>query len=477
MPDSLGSKAAKGAVWATVDRFGMMILQFSVNLILARILMPEDFGIIGMLAIFIVVSQVLIDGGFSSALIQKKSPSQTDYSTILFWNIGFSFFIYIILFFSAPFIADFYEMKQLTSVLRGIGISLILNAIFAVQKVRLQKDLAFRTLALTDISSYLFGGGVAVFLALRGFGVWSLVIMPILIALLSIMITGVITKWLPSLSFSKKALKELFGFGGFLMASTVLQTICQNLQGLIIGKKFSATIMGFFSQAYKLDQITSYSIPQVIVQVMFPVYSSLQDDTQRLNQVVLMNLRVVTFIVYPLIATLIIVAEPLITILYGVKWIPSVPYFRVLCVGGFFVCLQNINFYAVAAVGKSKILFKWSFYKWGFLLTALLVGMNIGIYGILWGIVASNINIFIVNACLASKYTGLKIAAQIKAMLPVLGTIAIASAITSAVFLMNWNFIICIIFLLSSFFLLAMTFKLQALYETLSIIKRIVKRP
>ncbi len=470
------NKAAKGAVWATIDRFGMMILQFSVNLILARILMPEDFGIIGMLAIFIVVSQVLIDGGFSSALIQKKSPSQTDYSTIFFWNIGFSLFIYLILFFAAPLIADFYEMKQLTGVLRSIGISLILNAIFAVQRVRLQKDLAFRTLALTDISSYLIGGAVAVFLALHRFGVWSLVVMSILTTLLSVMITGIITKWHPSICFSKKALTELFGFGGFLMASTVLQTICQNLQGLIIGKKFSASIMGFFSQAYKLDQITSYSIPQVIVQVMFPVYSSLQDDTERLNQVVLMNLRVVTFIVYPLIASLIIVAEPLITWLYGAKWLPSVPYFRVLCVGGFFVCLQNINFYAVAAVGKSKVLFKWSFYKWGFLLTALMVGMTMGIYGILWGIVASNVNIFIVNANLASRYTGLKVSSQIKSMLPILGTISIASAITIAIFLMEWNFIICTAILLLSFFLLSYLFRLKALSETVDVAKRIIKR-
>ena len=209
---------------------------------------------------------------------------------------------------------------------------------------------------------------------------------------------------------------------------------------------------------------------------MFPVYSSLQDDTERLNQVVLMNLRVVTFIVYPLIASLIIVAEPLITWLYGAKWLPSVPYFRVLCVGGFFVCLQNINFYAVAAVGKSKVLFKWSFYKWGFLLTALMVGMTMGIYGILWGIVASNVNIFIVNANLASRYTGLKVSSQIKSMLPILGTISIASAITIAIFLMEWNFIICTAILLLSFFLLSYLFRLKALSETVDVAKRIIKR-
>lgn len=476
MEDKLGHKAASGAVWATIDRFGMMILQFSVNLVLARILAPEDFGIIGMLTIFIVVSQVLIDGGFSSALIQKKTPTQSDYSTILFWNIGFSSFLYLVLFLTAPLIAHFYGMPQLAGVLRGIGISLILNAIFAIQRVRLQKELAFRTLALTDISSYLIGGGLAIYLALRGFGVWSLVIMPLIVALFSIIVAAVITKWYPSLCFSKSALKELFGFGGFIMASNVLQTICQNLQGLIIGKKFSASTMGYFSQAYKLDQITSYSIPQVIVQVMFPVYSSIQDDLKKLNEVVLMNLRVVAFSIYPVIATLIIIAEPLITLLYGEKWLPSAPYFIILCVGGFFVSLQNINFYAVASVGKSKALFKWSFYKWGFLLSALLIGMTMGIKGILWGIVTSNCNIFFVNACLASKYTGLKVRSQIKAILPTVGVLIISALITSIASWMNLNFIFCIIIFLSSYLVLSKTFSLTALSDTLNVIKKIIIR-
>ena len=356
MSDGLSRKAANGAVWATIDRFGSMGIQFAVNLILARLLLPEDFGIIGMLAIFIAVSQTLIDGGFGSALIQKRFPTQTDYSTIFYWNLVFSLLLYFILFFLSPFIAKFFEMPLLSLVLRIIALSLIITGALSIQRTRLQKELAFKIIAIVNLSSYVIGAICAVLMARNGFGVWSLVAMQLIYGFCGIILFWSVTHWVPSAIFSKGSMTELFGFGGFIMAANILQTVCHNIQGIIIGKRFSAIQMGYFSQAYKLDQVTSYSIPQVIVQVMYPVYSSLQEDKVRLNEMVLMNMRVVTYLVFPILATLILVAEPLIELLYGAKWLPSVPYFRILCVGGFFVCLQNLNFYAVAAVGKSKSL-------------------------------------------------------------------------------------------------------------------------
>lgn len=418
LTESLGHKAASGAVWASIDRFGSMVLQFVVNLILARLLLPEDFGAIGMLAIFIAVSQVLIDGGFGSALIQKKHPTQADYSTIFFWNVGFSTFLYLALFLLAPIIADFFSMPILNWVLRGIGLTLIINSVFGIQRLRLQKRLEFKKIAISNLCSYIAGASIAIIMAYHGGGVWSLVAMQIFYGLMFIIVLWIITRWHPNVCFSIQSMKELFGFGGFMLAAGLLQEICKNLQGIIIGRKFSATQMGYYSQAYKLDQITSYSIPQVIVQVMYPVYSSIQDNRQRLIEILLMNIRVISFLIFPIIALLILVAEPLIVWLYGEKWLPCVPYFQILCVGGFFICLQNVNFYAVAAVGKSKQLFYWSFYKWGFLLTALLIGMNLGMNGILWGMAISNMNIFFVNSALVQSFVGLSILRQLRCLLP-----------------------------------------------------------
>lgn len=300
--------------------------------------------------------------------------------------------------------------------------------------------------------------------------------MQIVYGIVFVSVLWIVTRWHPSLNFSLKALKELFGFGGFILFANILQETCRNLQGIIIGKNFSATQMGYYSQAYKLDHITSYSIPQVIVQVMYPVYSSLQDNRERLNEVVSMNLRVISFLVFPILGLLILIAEPLIVFLYGEKWLPSVPYFQVLCVGGFFVCLQNVNFYAVAAVGKSKQLFYWSFYKWGFLLCALLIGMYFGMDGILWGMVFSNFNIFMINAFLASKYTGCKVKGQIKNILPVslytLISFAIGFYMQSIIF--N-KIIVCIIFV-SFYIILNFIFKTRALGDSILILRKITQR-
>lgn len=477
MPKSLGDKAAKGAVWASIDRFGTMILQFIVNLILARLLFPEDFGAIGMIAIFITVSQVIIDGGFASALIQKKEPTQTDYSTIFFWNISLATVIYFLIYILSPLVGDFFKMPVLNSILQVLALTLILQSILAIQVTRLRKELAFKKMAITNIIAYFLGATIGITLAYKGYGVWSLVIMQISIYLFSLLIYAIITKWVPSLCFSKQTMNELFSFGGYIMASNILQTICTNLQGLIIGKKFSATQMGYYSQAYKLDNVTSHSVPQIIVSVMYPVYSSIQDDSERLRQVLLMNIRVLSFLIFPLMGLLIVISGYLIVMLYGDIWTPCIPYFRILCVGGTFSCLQNINFYAVAAVGKSRSLFYWSFYKWSFLLLALLVGMSFGMYGILWGMVLSSFNIYCVNTYLSSKYIGLNISNQIKAAAPLL---IITIICTALLYILNNIFdihpVVSAAIYIITYLSICRYLKIKALSESIDIIHKLINR-
>lgn len=396
--NDIGKSAVRGTIWVTIDRCSYMMMQFVVNLILARLLMPDDFGAVGMLAIFISVSYTLIDGGFGSALIQKKNPTNIDYSTIFYWNLSFSLFLYAILFGCAPFIADYFKMPVLQGVLRMIGLILIINSFIIIQNNRLRKQLAFKKLALVNFSSYLFASITAIMMAYRGYGVWSLVALQLVQGGCSACILWFITQWKPMCCFSVSSLKELFGFGGYLLAANILQEICKNLQGVLIGRHFSVTQMGYYTQAYKLDTVVSYSIPQIFVQVMFPVYSSVQDDRERLKNMIAMSVRIISLCVFPFMGILIILAEPLIILLFGDKWFPSVPYFQILCVGGFFVSLQNINFYAVASRGKSRSLFNWSFYKWLMLIFLMLVGMNWGMHGLLWGMVLSSLNIFLVNS-------------------------------------------------------------------------------
>lgn len=477
MAESIANKAAVGTFWAAVDRFGAMALQFGFNLVLARLLLPRDFGAIGMIEIFIVVSQVLVDGGFASALIQKKEPTQTDYSTIFYWNILMSVCLYGIIYLCAPLVADFYNMPELQPVLRTIGLLLITNAMSIIQTNRLRKQLALDKLAIANLSAYAIAGSFAVAAAHSGYGVWSLVILQLSFSTLLAVILWIVTRWTPAPVISRDSLRELFSFGGYLLAATLLQEICKNMQALVIGKRFSATTLGLYSQASKLDKISSYTLPNILVQVMYPVYASVQDDNDRLSAMLRANTRVISFAIFPLMAILILIAAPLVVFLWGDDWVPCAPYFQVMCVGGLSICLQNVNFYAVAAKGKSHTLFNWSFYKWGFLLLTIFVGMLFGIYGILWGLVLSNFNIYFVNAFLAARHTGYTISSQMRDILPIL---LLAAACMGAVYLLQMlmplHFILTACVYQILYVGLAWSFRMKVAEEIKTVIGRFINK-
>lgn len=427
MAEKLGHKAARGAAWASVDQLTMVVLRFVSNLILARLLVPADYGAVAALTIFMVVANTLIDGGFGNALIQKKQPTQTDYSTIFYWNLAFSSAMYMVLFAAAPLVAHFYAMPELCTVLRLQGLVLIVNSFILIPRTRLRKQLAFKSLAIVNIVSYVISASLSIWLAAHGWGVYSLIIFELAGAAFAALMLFVVARWLPALQFSKESFRSLFNFGGYMLAASLLQDICKNLQNLLIMKSYRATPLGLYSQAQKLDQITSYTLPQILVQVMFPVYSSLQDDLKKMGQLMLMNMRVIALWIFPALCILIIAAEPILHLLYGTKWVDATPYFQILCVGGIFVSLQNVTFYAVAACGQSRALFRWSIVKWGTLFILMIVGIQFSMDTLLWCMVASNANIFFINVYLSAKYVGVSVKAQLANLLPVIGLLCVGS--------------------------------------------------
>ena len=470
-------KTVSGILWSAVDRFGNVLLQFIVNLVLARLLTPEDYGCVGMLAIFIAVSQTLIDGGFCSALIQKQDVTSKDYSTIFYWNIAFSGMLYAFLYFIAPAVAEFFNTPVLCEVLRVLGIVLIVSSFGLVQRVQLRKQLKIKQLALVNIISLVVASVVAIRLAFLGYGVWALVALQVVNNLIASVVFWFITKWKPMLYFSIEKLKGLFSFGGYLLAASILQEFSKNIQGVIIGHKFSAMEMGLYSQAKKLEEVSCSTFAQVIVQVMFPVYSELQNDIVRLREMLKNNISLIAFAIFPIMVVLIIVAGDLIPFLLGDKWQPVVPYFQVLCIGGFFTCLQNVNFYAVAAIGKSDTLFRWSFYKWGMLIAMLLVGMNWGIYGVLVSMVLSEFNIYMVNALLVKKYLKMPLRGQLVACVPSLLISLLAGGVIVAIcHFIAVNFIVNIIFFLIIYISSAYLCKFAVLKDMQKMLKGIFNK-
>jgi O-antigen/teichoic acid export membrane protein len=415
------NRTAKGILWAAIDKFGIVLLQFVINLVLARLLTPHAFGCVGMILIFIAVSQVLIDGGFGAALIQRVKPSEADYSTIFYWNTLFSVLLYGVIYVVSPGVASFFNTAMLEELLRVLGLVIIINSLSIVQRTILRKRLDFKRIAIIDIISYSISSIIAIYIAHHGYGAWSLVGMQLANATLSAAMFWLVAKWRPSLVFSLQSLKSLFSYGGYILVASIMQDICTHIQGVVIGHRFSAAQTGLYAQAKKMDEVASMTLPAVFCQVLFPLYSEQQDNIEHLRDMLRKNVQTIAFIIFPLMMLLIIIAKPLFLLLYGTQWCDAVPYFQILCIGGFFSALYNFSYYAVAAVGKSKALFYWGCYKWSMLLVLLLIGASISMTGVLIAMVISNINIYVTNALLAQRYIGYRLSQQIIDVLPMLG--------------------------------------------------------
>ena len=413
MSSSLKQKTISGMIWSSLQRFGTMGISFVSNIVLARLLTPDDYGCIGMLMIFIAISNTFIDGGFGSALIQKKRPTPEDYSTIFYWNIFLGVALYAVLFFCAPLIADFYNIPLLTEVLRVQGIILVINALGIIQANQLRKQLKFKAIAQVALAASIFSVVVAIAMAYMGCGVWSLVAQQIVTSLVTTLLYWIYSSWRPTFVFSMKSFKELFGFGSFILLSNLTNTFCSNLNGLLIGKFFSASSMGYFTQSKKLEDVFSTSIEAVVLQVTYPVLVEVKDNYEKLKNVLKQFNSLLLYIVAPLMLLLNLFAAPIIELLLGEQWLPATPYLEILAFQGIAVSLQGVNYNAIASIGHSKELFKSTIVKRCVSIALLVVGMYLGgVKGILWGMTISSYFICFYNSILVHKFIGYTLSKQ-----------------------------------------------------------------
>lgn len=477
MVSKRGRSAVRGVAWAAVDKFGVILLQFVINLVLARLLLPGDFGTIGMILIFVAVSQTLVDGGFGAALIQKIDASQRDYSTIFYWNLLFSLGLYLAIFLAAPCVARFFAMPILSDMLRILGVVIVVNSLALVQRTILRKSINFKIIAIVDILSSAVSAVVAICLAYNGFGAWSIVGMQLANALISVLLFWCFSRWRPSLTFSLESLKSLFSFGGYMLVASIMQDVCTHIQGVVIGRRFSATETGLYTQAKKMDEVASMTLPAIFCQVLYPLYSERQNDLEALRDMLRRNTQMIASIIFPLMILLIVVAKPLLLFLFGNQWIDAVPYFQILCIGGLFSALYNFNYYAVAAVGRSRALFYWGCYKWGMLVALLVVGASISMVGVLIAMVISNLNIYLTNALLAQRYVGYRLWRQVVDVLPVLGVALLCGGIVYIIFaIVGVNWVVSALIFTVLYILVGHLFRLDGFAYVLSFIVSYLRR-
>lgn len=411
---SLRDKTISGLFWSFLQKIGTNGISFFVIIILARLLTPEDFGLIGMLLIFIALSQALTGAGFSQALIQKKNPDKEDYSSVFYINIGVSVLLYFILFITAPFIADFYNQPLLINLARVLSFVFVINAFCYVQEAKLTKEMQFKTLAIIYLPSTIIGGAISITMASMGYGVWSIVALHLVQRFAFAVQIWIYAKWKPLLSFNKEKAKSLFAFGNKIMLSTILNTIFSNIFLVVIGKFFPLSTLGYYQNAKKLVDTPTGVLSTTVSSVTFPAFSSIQDDNIKLKKGYKRSIQQLFFWLCPFFIIAGILADPLFRFVLTEKWMPAVPYFRWLCIVGILHPLNVYNLNLVNVKGRSDIFLKLTIVKKVFIAVGLVIAIPFGIYALLILQAINSVFAYILNSHYAGRFIEYPLFEQLK---------------------------------------------------------------
>ena len=432
--ESLTKKTIKGVIWSVLERFSVQGIHFIVTLVVARLLTPRDFGVVGMMAIFLAVAQSFIDSGFSQALIRKNNRTDVDCSTVFYFNIIVSAILYLLLFFLAPWIAEFYEEPQLVSITRVLCIVVVINSFSVVQRAILTSSLDFKTQTKASLTSSLLSGVAGVIMAIKGFGVWTLVWQQLLDAGICTMLLWFLSKWRPVLIFSWKSFKDLFSFGSKLLASGLIDTIYTNIYPLIVGKVFNASSLGFYTQADKFVKLPSSNLTTVLVRVTYPVLCGIQDDDNRLEINYRRLLRVSAFIIFPLMCVLAGIAKPLINVLLGKEWAFSATLLVPLSFAMMWWPIHAINLNLLKVKGRSDLFLKLEIIKKIIGVSILLASIPFGLVFMCYSSVISSLICLFINTHYTSKFLNISIISQ---MSDLLGSFVISMLTFTLVFLIT----------------------------------------
>lgn len=434
MSDSLKSKTVKGVVWSSIERFSTQGVQFLIMIIMARLLTPKDYGLIGMLAIFLAVAQSLIDSGFSQALIRKQDRTDVDNSTVFYFNIVVSSALYLILFIAAPFVADFYNQPELTSVMRVVCLGVILNSLAVVQRALLTVRIDFKTQAKASLSAAVISGCIGIVLAYCGFGVWSLVVQQLLNLSVNTLLLWIFSKWRPIAVFSWKSFHELFAFGSKLLASGLLDTLYRNIYPIVIGKLFSASSLGHYTRAQQFSEFPSSNVTGIIQRVTYPILCGIQDETERLEAVYRKFLKLSAFIIFPLMIGMSAVARPFIDIVLGTQWGFCGQLLQIICFAMMWYPIHAINLNLLQVKGRSDLFLRLEIIKKILGITVLCITAPFGLVVMCYGQIFNSIVALVINTYYTGKLINVGFIRQMKDLLP---TLLLSLTMFGAILLVN----------------------------------------
>ena len=399
---SLTNKAKYGLIWSSLERFGTQGIQFLFGIILARLLTPEDYGIIAMPLVFLALAQCFIDSGFSTALIRKPDLKDEDLSTAFYFNIGVGVFCYIILFFASPLIADFYNTPILEDVLKVTALATLLNPLATVQQTILTRVINFKSQTIISITGAIISGCVGLWMAYSGYGVWSLVVQQVGAALIRVILLWVIVKWRPVTKWSKESFEYLWDFGSKLLGVSLLNTTYDNIYPIVIGKFYSPQDLGNYTRAQSFVDLPSINVTGILQRVIFPVLSTMQDNDERLALNYRKILRLSAFCVFPVMTGLAAVADPLIICLLGDKWVGCILFIQLLCLSKMWYPIHAINLNLLTVKGRSDLFLRLEIIKKIIITVILVATIPFGIKCMVSGMILTSVLSLLVN----THYTG-----------------------------------------------------------------------
>lgn len=390
MSDSIKDQAVKGLMWSAVERFSVQGIQFVLTIIIARLVLPSEYGLIAMLGIFLAIAQVFVDSGFSNALIQKQDRTETDFSTVFYFNIFISIVFYLLLFVCAPYIASFYKEPDLLPVTRWIGLNIIIAGFSVVQRAKLTINVDFKRQSKASLTAVLISGIIGIIWAYKGWGVWALVVQSLLNNLLNTLLLWIFAKWIPQWVFSKESFNTLFAFGSKLLLSGLLHTIYINLYSLVIGRKYSSTDVGVYNRAGQFSNFPSINVMGIINRVFFPLLCKIQNDNERLKTSFLQYLRMSCFIIFPMMAIMTVLSKPLILLLLTDKWLPAAELLSILCFAYMWYPVMVVNNQILNVKGRSDYFLYAEIIKKVIAFVILIITLPFGVRVLCWGIVLYN---------------------------------------------------------------------------------------
>lgn len=414
MSDTLKSKFFSGVIWTFVQNVGLRLLSFVFTVILTRILSPEEFGLIGMLSIFISVSLVFISSGFADALVQKSECTSKDYSTAFFFNVGVSVLIYIILFFAAPLIANFYHEPQLCLLTRVLALNFVLGSLNIVQRAKLTKALNFKPIAIVTVVSTVISGIIGVAMAYNGFGVWSLVAQTISTTAISVILFPFFSRWKPEKTFSFDSLKYMWNYGSKILVTALLEVIVANTSSILIGRYYNKKQVGYYSRSQSMAEIPAGSIFSVLYSVTFPILCDCQQDTTRQLNVYKRILFNTVLFVCPIIILLALLAKPIVLILFTEKWLPCVPLLQALLLARMFMPISSTGNGLLRSRGNTSLIMKLFFFTGPLTLVGIIVSIPFGVEAMAWATMICAIVSFLIQSYFVGRVSGYSLLSQLK---------------------------------------------------------------